>query len=325
MGVTLTGLGTLIIQCKQMIFATVVTVPSVLFRTLPAIFAALTCTLGSAQLYETPESRRQAAEARKQAEETQRKGQTPALARGLQEKEAEAMEYVGKTYVYVPDPNAKTRVLFYEKLPPSSYSQDPEFLFTPLTTTTFVVTGVAMPPPVVYAIGMDEYLLRIRLPDGKEGYVNVVGPQGLKSHMTKGTGETLGEYVKEYVSSESPEVIIARENAAKEKAARELRLAREKADREQRAAEMKGAQERERTAAQRKREEQARKDAVAAQRAKPSPRIGMTQSQVINGTSWGGPNDINRTITAGGTREQWVYGNKRYLYFDNGILTAIQD
>lgn len=312
-----------------MIFAivvTIVTMPNVLFRTLLAIFAVLACTLGSAQIYETPETRRQAAEARKQAEETQQKGQsTQALVRGLQEKEAEAMAYVGKTYVYVPDPNAKTRVLFFERIPPSSYSQDPEFLFTPLTTTTFVVTGVAMPPPVVYAIGMDEYLLRIRLPDGKEGYVNVVGPQGLKSHMPKGTGETLGEYVKEYVSTESPEVIIARENAAKEKAARELRLAKEKADREQRAAEVKGTQERERMAAQRKREEQARRDAVAAQRARPSPRIGMTQSQVINGTNWGGPTDINRTITAGGTREQWVYGNRRYLYFDNGILTAIQD
>ena len=29
--------------------------------------------------------------------------------------------------------------------------------------------------------------------------------------------------------------------------------------------------------------------------------------------------------TAGTTHEQWVYGWTHYLYFDNGVLTAIQD
>jgi hypothetical protein len=50
----------------------------------------------------------------------------------------------------------------------------------------------------------------------------------------------------------------------------------------------------------------------------------MTQAEVL-ASSWGKPDDINRTITAYGTREQWVYGYRSYLYFDDGILTAIQN
>lgn len=38
---------------------------------------------------------------------------------------------------------------------------------------------------------------------------------------------------------------------------------------------------------------------------------------------------INRTTTAAGDQEQWVFGagfgTPKYLYFDDGILTAIQD
>lgn len=52
-------------------------------------------------------------------------------------------------------------------------------------------------------------------------------------------------------------------------------------------------------------------------------RIGMTTDEVRS--RWGEPNDINRTITAHGTREQWVYGGGNYLYFEDGILTAIQN
>ena len=40
--------------------------------------------------------------------------------------------------------------------------------------------------------------------------------------------------------------------------------------------------------------------------------------------SIGHPKDINRTTGAWGVHEQWVY-NKRYLYFENGILTSWQD
>ena len=301
------------------------------------ICLALGCTWASAQLYETPESRKQAAERQGQAKDVQREAQsTQAATQSIEAKEAEALEYVGKTFVYVPDPNAQSRVFFFERMPTSSFSRDPNVQFTPLTMTTFVVTGVVMPPPDLYPAGKDEYLLTIRFPDGKEGYVNVVGPVGLKQHMRTGTAEGLGEYVKLNVSNESPEAIIAKEKAArekavndlrlaKEKAASDLRLAKEKAERERRAAEAKATKDREAKEAQRERDEQARRAAIAAEEARPPPRIGMTKDQVVNGTNWGRPYDINRTITAGGTKEQWVYGSRRYLYFDNGILTAIQD
>lgn len=57
----------------------------------------------------------------------------------------------------------------------------------------------------------------------------------------------------------------------------------------------------------------------------PDPRIGLSQSNVLWHTSWGPPRDIHRTTTRSGVREQWVYSSSRYLYFENGILTAIQE
>lgn len=50
--------------------------------------------------------------------------------------------------------------------------------------------------------------------------------------------------------------------------------------------------------------------------------IGMTKDQVL--ASWGKPNDINRTVGKWGVNEQWVYSNA-YLYFENGVLRALQD
>ncbi len=54
------------------------------------------------------------------------------------------------------------------------------------------------------------------------------------------------------------------------------------------------------------------------------PKIGMTASQV-RASSWGSPSDINSTTTKYGTREQWVYSGYRYVYFENGVVTSIQD
>lgn len=51
--------------------------------------------------------------------------------------------------------------------------------------------------------------------------------------------------------------------------------------------------------------------------------IGMTAAQV-EASCWGKPTRINRTITARGQSEQWVYGGNQYLYIDNGVVTAIQ-
>ena len=50
--------------------------------------------------------------------------------------------------------------------------------------------------------------------------------------------------------------------------------------------------------------------------------IGMNREMVK--ISWGEPEDINKTIHDGFITEQWVYGSRNYVYFNNGIVTAIQ-
>jgi|GEM_PF-2228765 len=57
---------------------------------------------------------------------------------------------------------------------------------------------------------------------------------------------------------------------------------------------------------------------------KSAPAIGMTKEEVKQST-WGHPDDINRTETKNGVREQWVYDYKGYIYLDDGIVTGIQD
>jgi hypothetical protein len=56
-------------------------------------------------------------------------------------------------------------------------------------------------------------------------------------------------------------------------------------------------------------------------------RMGMTKKMVKE--VLGEPSDINRTVTAYSTSEQWVYekeGSKtEYYYFDNGRLSTWQD
>ena len=55
---------------------------------------------------------------------------------------------------------------------------------------------------------------------------------------------------------------------------------------------------------------------------KDETKIGMNKSQVW--ALWGRPDDINRTESASGIREQWIYGDT-VLYFDNGELTSWQE
>ena len=54
------------------------------------------------------------------------------------------------------------------------------------------------------------------------------------------------------------------------------------------------------------------------------PSIGMTKTEVENST-WGKPEKINRTKTSYGTHEQWCYSTYKYIYFEDGIVTSIQD
>lgn len=56
---------------------------------------------------------------------------------------------------------------------------------------------------------------------------------------------------------------------------------------------------------------------------KGAPRIGMTFKQV-EATCWGRPDHVNRRQTAGATSEQYVYGDGRFVYFHNGVVTSVQ-
>lgn len=54
-----------------------------------------------------------------------------------------------------------------------------------------------------------------------------------------------------------------------------------------------------------------------------NPRIGMTAKQV-EASCWGKPEHVNRRQTAHATSDQYVYGDGRYVYLRNGIVTSIQ-
>lgn len=81
----------------------------------------------------------------------------------------------------------------------------------------------------------------------------------------------------------------------------------------------------------RRREEEARQARIRAQDYPPpieaslikrEVSIGMTPDQVR--LAWGPPERIHETITAAGRRQQWVYPGQSFLYFENGVVTAIQ-
>ena len=52
------------------------------------------------------------------------------------------------------------------------------------------------------------------------------------------------------------------------------------------------------------------------------PAVGMTKEEVLK-TKWGAPDNKNITNFTWGTNEQWVYDYKGYVYFEDGIVTAV--
>lgn len=54
------------------------------------------------------------------------------------------------------------------------------------------------------------------------------------------------------------------------------------------------------------------------------PHVGMSSDELIF-SKWGEPKKINKTTNTYGISEQWVYGNGRYVYLDDGIVTSIQE
>lgn len=70
---------------------------------------------------------------------------------------------------------------------------------------------------------------------------------------------------------------------------------------------------------QRERQEQQRE--LASRKSK-GVVIGMTEKEVLQ-SSWGRPESINRTTNSFRVSEQWVYGGRNYLYFQDGYLKPI--
>jgi hypothetical protein len=62
--------------------------------------------------------------------------------------------------------------------------------------------------------------------------------------------------------------------------------------------------------------------AQAAAGARGALRIGMKAEHVTR--SWGPPTKVNRIVTAGHVREQWVYSGGQYVYLDDGRVSAVQ-
>ena len=55
-----------------------------------------------------------------------------------------------------------------------------------------------------------------------------------------------------------------------------------------------------------------------------SPRVGMSEKEALS-TCWGRPKYRQEIGVEGLMRDEWVYGEGRYLYFDNGKVLAIQE
>lgn len=114
-------------------------------------------------------------------------------------------------------------------------------------------------------------------------------------------------------------LVRSMEQVAREEKAKRDAEARERKDRE--TAQAKAVQRRleERTAAVKAKRWPAEIERAVIDR---KVMLGMNAEQVT--MSWGRPERINETLTAGRRSEQWVFGGRSYVYLDNGKVTSIQ-
>jgi hypothetical protein len=62
--------------------------------------------------------------------------------------------------------------------------------------------------------------------------------------------------------------------------------------------------------------------ALAECKKKGNPKIGMTAAQV-KATCWGPPKYVNAKVRATGKYEQYVYGDNKFVYLRDGIVTSV--
>lgn len=189
--------------------------------------------------------------------------------------------------------------------------------FTPEKTVSFIVQEY------IPSIASRSHLYKVKIEDGTPAYM-LVRDFGSYSHGFSNDREfylTDNERAvipvlkgsNDKILTRSPEEILARYEEKKQLAA--------EAEEAKRRAEAQAQIDKD---AERKRLIAAVDRQNAANKKKGGVRIGMSVKQVLN-SSWGRPEDVNRTTTAAGVSEQWVYGSNSYLYFTNGKLTAIQN
>lgn len=169
-------------------------------------------------------------------------------------------------------------------------------------------------------VGKYPHWLLIKLADGRDGFLE----SGYKNGLQNGTPLPLDPYDHgRGVDTNYWQQIYTQPMI---EAKRLQAIAQTKLDAEQ--ARIESANAAARAAAERDRKfvaaQEAREAQVAAREAKKQGvRIGMSKAQVI-GSMWGKPRKVNRTTTAYSESEQWVYDGG-YLYFTDGVLTAIQN
>lgn len=75
---------------------------------------------------------------------------------------------------------------------------------------------------------------------------------------------------------------------------------------------------------QKKEEKRAKEEKERQQYLANEPKIGMTAEEV-EASNWGKPQEINKTTYEWGITEQWCYPGYKYIYLEDGKVTAIQE
>lgn len=236
-----------------------------------------------------------------------------------QEQEREAAFYrypVGKTFWY--KPSSSMRKMFYQRMKatPNSISV-PDGRITPTSTVSFKVLELI---ETMHRTSFSSpfYVYRIEFEDGAPaflegsafGYYYPGAPLGGDRQALTDQASAATSAYNAKLFTVDPEKLAAHDAESK------AILARLQQD-------LVAAEQAGRAALEAR--DNARKAAAAREhRRKGGVRLGMTAAQV-RASNWGKPDSVNRTTSAAGIHEQWVYEEGNYLYFENGILTTIQN
>ena len=239
-------------------------------------------------------------------------------------REAEAQFYgemIGKTFWYKPGKFKSSFHDFYLSVIPVLGLVTYKNQFFPQNLMKFEVID-SLQMGTTYT-GRREYTYKIRFQDSTEAFMKgtsfgiFTGSAKHSYYSNEASVSTSAMDAKSdretHIFLEDPAVIIARHDQKEKDVAERMEAEKAKIEKEKV----------EQVAAEAKADAK-RLKAIAMNAKKGGVSLGMSKKQVL-ASNWGKPNQINRTIWSGGTREQWVYGRASYLYFTNDILATIQN